>query len=144
MSRIVVGVDGSGVSKDALRWAVGEARLRGTDLVVVHAWGIPLAGEFEMVPVPPELPGELEQAAKDNLASMVEEALGHGGQASVNVSKKVLEGDPAEVLIKESEGADLLVVGSRGLGGFRDLLLGSVSQQCSHHAKCPVVILRGD
>jgi nucleotide-binding universal stress UspA family protein len=91
--------------------------------------------------VPPnhELLSELEPQARREL----ERALADAGEpaAGVEVEPVVREGAPARVLLEEADKADLLVVGSRGLGGFRGLLLGSVSQQCSHHAPCPVVIV---
>jgi nucleotide-binding universal stress UspA family protein len=73
----------------------------------------------------------------------LERALADAGDrtAGVDVEPVVREGAPARVLLEEADDADLLVVGSRGLGGFRGLLLGSVSQQCSHHAPCPVVVV---
>jgi len=65
------------------------------------------------------------------------------GDRDVEISRSVVEGSAASALVAAAESADLLVIGSRGLGGFRGLLLGSVSQQCAHHASCPVVIVRG-
>lgn len=137
---IVVGVDGSTSAQAALRFALAEARRRGATLRAVAAWHLPVAaygGAF--VPPDPELASELEPGVRRTL----ERALADAGDEAegVEVEPVVREGAPARVLLEEAGEADLLVVGSRGLGGFRGLLLGSVSQQCSHHAPCPVVIV---
>lgn len=137
---IVVGVDGSPSSRQALRWAAREAALRGAELRVVTAWAIPWS-VYSGIAVPDDLGADLEGAAAEQAAEMIAE-LGPDAEG-VQVTTIVREGDAAHVLLHASRGADLLVVGSRGLGGFRDLLLGSVGQQCAHHATCPVVILRG-
>ena len=141
MVRIVVGVDGSDSSKEALRWALGEARLRGASLRVVFSWKIPLYLIDGLAPVEatPD-PTALSKAAQQRLDSIVYEVT--GGSTDVPVEQRVIEGTAAETLVEESEGADLLVVGSRGHGGFAGLLLGSVSLQCATHASCPVVIIR--
>jgi nucleotide-binding universal stress UspA family protein len=139
VSTIVVGVDGSDSSQAALRFALSEARLRGAGVRAVAVWHLPVAaygGAF--VPPDPGLASELEPAARTTLERALADA---GDHADVEVEPVVREGAPARVLLEEASEADLLVVGSRGLGGFRGLLLGSVSQQCSHHAPCPVVIV---
>jgi nucleotide-binding universal stress UspA family protein len=136
---IVVGVDGSPGARDALAFALQEARLRRADVRVVAAWDIPgavYAGAYGLGD--PEFSGHLEQAARDNAARALEDADSDG----VEVRTVVREGNPAQILVEEAGAADLLVVGSRGLGGFRSLLLGSVGQQCAHHAPCPLVIVR--
>jgi nucleotide-binding universal stress UspA family protein len=140
VSTIVVGVDGSEGARDALRFALEEAWVRGTSVRVVAAWHIPVAaygGAF--VPPDPALVGQLGPEARRAAERAVEDA----GElaAGVDVETVVREGTPARVLLEEADNADLLVVGSRGLGGFRGLLLGSVSQQCAHHAPCPLVIV---
>lgn len=138
MSTIVVGVDGSPGAREALDYALQEARLRGADVRVVAAWQVPsaaYAGTYGLGG--PELLSELEQAARDNVARALEAA----AVDDVEVRTTVREGSPAHVLLEEAADADLLVVGSRGLGGFRGLLLGSVSQQCAHHAPCPLVVV---
>ena len=140
MSTIVVGVDGSDGARDALRFALEEARLRGVAVRAVAAWHVPVAaygGTF--VSPDPALVDRLAPEAR----RAVERALADAGDvaAGVNVDTVVREGAPAQVLLEEADDAELLVVGSRGLGGFRGLLLGSVSQQCAHHAPCPVVIV---
>ena len=136
---IVVGIDGSPSSHDALLWAVHDARCRGTSVTAMSAWMVPLEAYWG-APIPSSLPSDLERAATKVLSAMVDD-LGPEAQ-DVQVVPRVDEGDPAQVLIETAKDAQTLVVGSRGLGGFRELLLGSVSQQCAHHATCPVVIIR--
>ena len=137
---IVVGVDGSGSSSDAIRWAVGEARLRQTKVEAVYAWQSPLVMGFQYIP--PDLidPEALDRHARE----IVEAAVAEVGDVpdDVEIAACAIEGPPAGVLIEASQDADLLVLGSRGRGGFSGLLLGSVGQQCVHHAVCPVVIVR--
>jgi nucleotide-binding universal stress UspA family protein len=138
MSTIVVGIDGSPGARAALDHALQEARLRGAELRVVGAWQVPAvayAGGYGAGD--PELFTELEQGAWHN----VERALNDADTTGVETRTVVREGGAANVLLEEAQDADLLVVGSRGLGGFRGLLLGSVGQQCAHHASCPLVIV---
>jgi len=137
---VVVGVDGSGSSSDAIRWAVDEARLRGTTVRAVYAWQSPLVTGFQYIP--PDLldPEALDRHAREIVEAAVAEA--GNGSADVEVESRAVEGLPAKVLIDASRGAELLVLGSRGYGGFHGLLLGSVGQQCVQHAVCPVVIVR--
>ena len=143
MSIVVVGVDASEGAKAALTFAHEEARLRKATLRVVHAWlfGYADCTGFEGA-VPPVFGGihETQAAVEATLATTLRQTLGDAD--GVKIEKRAVEGTPAAVLIDESRGADLLVVGSRGHGGFAQLLLGSVSQQCAHHAECPVVIVR--
>lgn len=140
---VVVGVDSSDGAKEALRFALDEAKLRQATLRVVHTWqygNIGVRGIEGFTPVVAADLGDLRRAAEVALdATMHEVAPDPNGAA---IERRVVEGAPATVLIDESRLADLLVVGSRGLGGFTGLLLGSVSQQCAHHAACPVVIVR--
>jgi nucleotide-binding universal stress UspA family protein len=139
--RIVVGVDGSDESRAALRFALEEARLRGAALRCVHAWSYPVLSDATGLAagVTAELAGRLGQDAEELLGSVVSEVAGES--PGVEIEQAVAEGPPASVLIDAAEGADLLVVGSRGRGGFAGLILGSVSQQCATHARCPVVIV---
>lgn len=133
--RIVVGYDSSPGAHAALRWAAEEARLRGASLDVVHAWTYYVVGATGLMPVDPT---DLEAAA----GTVLDEALAELGTVrGVEVNRRLTEGPAAQALLHAAEGADLLVVGSRGRGGFAGLLLGSVSQQVSHHARCPVVIV---
>jgi nucleotide-binding universal stress UspA family protein len=138
---IVVGVDGSDCSHSALRFALEEARIRKAKLHIVVAWHVPLpAYGAGWAPPPPNLAEDSEAAASDVLTAALE--LVKESAASVKIEPVVREGQPAQILIEEAAKAELLVIGSRGRGGFRDLLLGSVSQQCAHHAHCPVTIVR--
>jgi nucleotide-binding universal stress UspA family protein len=138
---IVVGVDGSHGSRLALRWAIGEAALRGTDIEAVATWQSPTYAYTGVAVMPPIV--ELGDAASEALdqAIAAEVAGATGADADVVVRPVVVEGPAAAVLIERSREADLLVVGSRGYGGFRGLLLGSVSHQCASHAECPVVVV---
>lgn len=138
--RIVVGVDGSDFAVGALAWALDEARLRHATLTVVHAWQyLPLVAE-PLAAIPPIPFTELEDNAKQIVADTIEKAAG-GQEPGVPLDIRVVEGPPAPALLDAAEGATMMVVGSRGRGGFAGLLLGSVSQQVTHHAPCPVVIL---
>jgi nucleotide-binding universal stress UspA family protein len=138
MGVIVVGIDGSEESKRALRWALEEARVRKSRVLAVHAWTYQFAAGAGYLPTAdPEFLPSVEGEA----AQVLDEALAEVGTEGVEVERLVVEGPPAATLVDAAGGADLLVVGSRGRGGFSGLLLGSVSQQCAHHAPCPVVIV---
>lgn len=141
MGTIVLGVDGSAESKEALRWALEEARLRGSRLCVVHAWTLPAAvyGPGFGTNLVSELLEELQRGSEALIDRALEEAADPGG---AGVARAAVEGPPAQTLVDAAADAELLVVGSRGHGGFAGLLLGSVSQQCAQHAPCPVVIVR--
>lgn len=137
---IVVGVDGSKSSRDAIRWAVEEARLRKTTVQALYAWqGPPVVG---MGYVPPDLldPAEMQKHAEEIVAAAVAEAA--GAEPDPAVESRAIRGVAPSVLVEASRDAELVVLGSRGHGGFAGLLLGSVGQQCVHHAVCPVVIVR--
>jgi nucleotide-binding universal stress UspA family protein len=143
MGVIVVGVDHSAGAEEALRFAFEEAQLRQVTLRAVHAWQFGYIGAPSLEGAVAVLGAELDEhrsAAGAVLDAMVREAIPDAGE--VEIERRVMEGAAAAVLVEESRGADLLVVGSRGHGGFAQLLLGSVSQQCAHHAECPVVIVR--
>jgi nucleotide-binding universal stress UspA family protein len=135
-----VGVDGSDSSKAALRWAVGQAELTGSQVEAVIAWQYPtMIGGFGSGPVSAMALNFDEIAAKalsDSIAEVVDPA------TPVQITTAVVDGHPAQVLLRAADGADLLVVGSRGHGGFASALLGSVSQYCAHHAPCPLIIVR--
>ena len=134
--RIVVGVDGSAPSRAALEWAVAEARLRKGQVGVVTAWQFPPATVgMEGLIHDPEIFPEAAQRLQKHIIRRVD-------SDGVPVSTEVIQGAAAAVLLRASEGADLLVVGSRGLGGFTGLLLGSVSTQMVHHSACPVLVVR--
>lgn len=138
---IVTGVDGSEESKAALHWALDEAKLRGTDVRVIHAWVMPApSGLMSYYVVALQDPALYQEGAEKFLSDFLAEETRE--TEGVEIDGMAVEGTPAEVLIDASTDAELLVVGSRGLGGFKSLLLGSVSQQCAAHASCPVVIVR--
>lgn len=137
-SRIVVGVDGSSPSMAALHWALGQAELTGAVVEAITAWEYPAFYSWEGGAVPP---GEFEGAAGVTVEKAVETAMEQRG-SSVQVRTRVLQGHSAHVLLEASQDAELLVMGSRGHGGFVGALLGSVSQKCAHHSRCPVVIVR--
>ena len=164
MGRIVVGVDASPNAKQALAWAAAEARLRQAVLQVVHAYhskdlaapiyfgsqhtwdaAVGAAGESQ-----PELTASVrsrevfEAAVRSQADELIEALLGELGETvgDVEVQQTVVEDrHPAEALVQLSGDADLLVVGSRGRGGFSELLLGSVSHAAVLHAVCPVVVV---
>jgi nucleotide-binding universal stress UspA family protein len=144
MGLIVVGVDNSAGAKAALRFALEEAQLRQASLRVVHAWQYGYIGATGLEGRLPAAGGGLEDFRQGAAASL-EETLSEvvADTDGVAIERRVDQGAAAAVLVEESRGADLLVVGSRGHGGFAQLLLGSVSQQCAQHAFCPVVIVRG-
>lgn len=137
--RIVVGVDGSDHSRAALRWAAEEARMRGMTLDVVLAWRPPYSTFVPSFDVPSV--DELEGAARATLLDLMKgEGLSEHGDPMANAIP--IEGPPAPSLVEAAIGADLLVVGARGLGAFRGMMLGSVSQHCVTHAPCSVVVIR--
>lgn len=141
MNTIVVGVDGSKYSVAALRWALDEARVRGARIRAVHSWGTPFVSTYhEAAHLIDTDFAALRTAAAAVLESAVAAAL--AGREDVEIEQVVVEGPPAAALIEAARDAALLVVGSRGIGGFTGLLLGSVSHQCALHAPCPVVIVR--
>lgn len=144
MGVIVVGVDHSAGAKAALQFALAEARLRQATLRVVHAWQFGYIGATGLEGALPAVGGELEDFRRGAEAALDETLTDVGADTDgVAIERRVDQGTAAAVLVEESRGADLLVVGSRGHGGFAQLLLGSVSQQCAQHAYCPVVIVRG-
>jgi nucleotide-binding universal stress UspA family protein len=143
---VVVGVDGSAGSREALQWGIVEARLREVPLRAIHAWTY-------AQPLIPSLIGyaysaEYVDSTNDERQHAAERLLEHvtatlAKTHEIEIERVTAEGPAARVLIDSVGEDDLLVVGSRGHGGFSSLLLGSVSQQCAHHAPCPVVIVRG-
>ena len=137
---ILVGVDGSESSVHALRWALGEARLRNDAVDVIHSWHVPYYGDVTgMTPYPGS---EMQESAEAVLAeAMAAVADDVGG---VKLTSRCVAGSAATTLIEASKHADLLVVGRRGHGGFVSLVMGSVAQQVAAHAHCPVVIVAGE
>jgi nucleotide-binding universal stress UspA family protein len=137
--KVVVGVDGSEGSRKALRWAAAEATARGDDLELVHVWEPPQAYAPHGLGAYPLDPEPIRDAARSLLEDLVSEA--RALAPKIDIRGELVEGAPAQALLEHARTADLLVVGSRGLGGFKSLLLGSVSQQVVHHAPCPIVIV---
>lgn len=136
---IVVGVDGSQPSAEALRWAVRQAELTGGTVDAVTAWQYPLAaGGFGWAPTAGLDDTDYADLATTSLHTCVEKV---GVPAGLKVRELVVEGNPAQALLDQAKEADLLVVGSRGHGGFAEALIGSVSARCVHHARCPVVVV---
>ena len=134
--RIVVGVDGSVQSERALDWAITQAQRGGATLEIVTAWTFPMALGYAFTATV----NEVRQAAQN----VVDGAIARVTEVAPDV---VVRGHPAEespgpALVDASGGADLLVVGSRGNGGFKELMVGSVSSYCARHATCSVVIVR--
>lgn len=137
-TRIVVGVDGSEQSKRALRWAGRLAIDFDADLHVIGAWQVPVGYGWTLIPDGWDPAGDTEKA----LLGTVDEVF--HAQRPQRVSVTAREGNAAHILIEESQRAVLVVVGSRGHGGFAGLLLGSVSAAVAEHAACPVVVVHGD
>ena len=139
--KIVVGVDGSPGGVAALHWAIEEAKLRKAELHIVHAYETPfyLVGLAEPAPVAVD-PDAVSESARAVINEVVDPIVGAGIEG-VEVHKAIAEGPPATVLREVAADADLLVVGTRGRGGFTELLLGSVSSQVTHHAPCPVTVV---
>jgi nucleotide-binding universal stress UspA family protein len=141
---IVVGVDSSHGSKAALRWALAQARLTGTAVEAVAGWQQPATYEYSYGSIPFPSPGDtIAATAEKILTETVAQVVGTGDEP-VDVRVKVAHGPAAQILIEAAAGAELLVVGSRGHGAFAGMLLGSVSQHCTHHAPCPVIVVPDD
>jgi nucleotide-binding universal stress UspA family protein len=152
MGSIVVGVDGSEGSKLALRWAADEARLRACSLDVVYvyehtpSWQLYAYGEGPLggIGEPPLAGATDDDEAAEERARELLDAVIRDIAPGVDLDLRpvtIEDRRPARVLVERSKDADMLVIGSRGRGGFAGLLLGSVSQQCTQHATCPVVVI---
>jgi nucleotide-binding universal stress UspA family protein len=141
--RIVVGVDGSASSRAALRWAVRQAKLTGGTVEAVTAWQLPtVITSTGWTPVYAVEEGDFAEDARKRIDSVIADVVEPADSKLVHT--QVIKGHPAPVLLDAAAGADLLVIGSRGHGGFADALLGSVGLHCVHHAHCPVLIMRGE
>jgi len=136
--RIVVGVDGSPPSRQALRWGARIAARFGAGLDAVAAWNFPIGYGWGSVPSDWDPAQDMQKV----LDQTVQEAF--GDQPPAGMRRLVTEGGAAEVLLDASQGAIMLIVGSRGHGGFAGLLLGSVSSNVAEHASCPVLVIHGD
>jgi nucleotide-binding universal stress UspA family protein len=135
--RIVVGIDGSECSVAALQWAAQQAHLTGSTLAVVMSWEWPNSYGYGYI-----LPDNYnpESDAHKMLEDAIEKV--RGAFDGVQFDPVVVEGHPAPALVEAARGADLLVVGSRGHGEFSGMLLGSVSEYCTHHVSCPITVVR--
>lgn len=141
MSGIVVGIDGSHNSRHALEWAMTEAAVRGAPLTVLTVNSVPASywtGNPVLLPGDDDKVTEIRKAAESAVAAIAEK-LGDNRPDSVTVT--AINGFPVQALVDAAKGCELLVVGTRGGGGFASLRLGSVSSQVVHHASCPVVVV---
>jgi nucleotide-binding universal stress UspA family protein len=141
MSDVIVGIDGSHNSSHALDWAMAEAALRNADLTVITVYSVtasPWTGQPDKYPGDEDNVEKIRKAAQDAVDKV---AATLGDQQPKSVRVVAISGFPAKALIDTSAGADLMVVGSRGGGGFGELFLGSICSQVVHHAKCPVVVV---
>jgi len=133
--RIVVGVDGSPASVDALRWAARQAELTGAAVEAVISWDYPSTTGMEFGSLDIDWAGNARAALVDTLHVAL-------GDNATSITGTVTRGHPAEVLVAAAQGADLLVVGSRGHAALPGRLLGSVSEHVAARAPCPVVVVR--
>lgn len=140
--RIVVGYDGSEPARDAVAWAVAEARLRHLPVTIVHTVLPPVSASAfgPGLPAPLELLDEILGQARRELAELAGSLAGAG---DLDIATEVEVGSAAGVLIEASQQAAMVVIGSRGRGGFAGLLLGSTGDQVASHARCPAVVVRG-
>jgi nucleotide-binding universal stress UspA family protein len=140
MDRIVVGVDGSAGSATAVAWALKLATETGAKLEAVLVWEMFHGWVEGYWPSVEDWSSDAEKDAQARLDAAIAVAV-EGHPDHIEIRTTIVEGQPAEALLAHAKGADLLVVGSRGRGGFAGLVLGSVSQQCVHHALVPVVVV---
>jgi nucleotide-binding universal stress UspA family protein len=143
MPGILVGVDGSEHSRRALEWAMRQAATQGVPLTVMTVHPPPVRAAAEVLWALPDLPDRSfdPEVARMGVKQFVEKVANDIGQAVPEVTVTVVTGDPAEELVRASQDADMLVVGSRGSGGFARLLLGSVSSKVMHHSACPTTVV---
>lgn len=138
--RIVVGVDGSPESRNALRWAVHMAGDLDCDIDALMVWQPPMAFEFNMTPVIRDW--DPQRDCEKGLAQIADDVFGADRPARLTLT--VVEGSPARRLVDRAADATMLVLGSRGHGAFASIALGSVSQRCVEHARCPVLVVKAD
>lgn len=134
--RIVVGFDGSDAGTKALEWTVAEARRQPASVDVVTAWTFPMVEGYAVTHPVAEIEERARETVKEAMSYVTREA------PEVVVRGETTDGLAGPALVDAAKGADLLVVGARGVGGIERLLLGSVSAYCAQHATCPVVIVR--
>ncbi len=145
MSGIIVGVDGSDHSQLALAWAMREAAQHHIPLTVMTVHPAPVRPATQIFWPVPDLPDRSydPEFARKALGGLVDQVAREVAETVPEITVSVVLGDPAEELVNASRDADMVVVGSRGSGGFARLLMGSVSSQVTHHAVCPVVVIPG-
>jgi nucleotide-binding universal stress UspA family protein len=136
--KIVVGMDGSAGSQQAVRWAVHQAELTGSEVHAVIAWRVPHTSGWESAIDAVDW----AENARKTLDTALEQAL--AAEDAQRVHRQVIEGHPAKTLIKQGADAELVVVGREGHGGFAGMVLGSVGMHVLAHATCPVVVVHGD
>jgi nucleotide-binding universal stress UspA family protein len=142
MSGITVGIDGSSHSARALEWALNEAAIMHARLTVLTVHSVAVSG-WSGNPIVLPVDADDQEKARQAAEEMTLKAIAQLGEAQpASVTVRVVTGFPVEELIKASDDADLLVVGSRGAGGFARLIMGSVSDQVVRHAHCPVAVVR--
>jgi nucleotide-binding universal stress UspA family protein len=139
MNEFVVGVDGSDDSRMALRWAAAVGSAAGIPIRAVQSWTHPRSAVLPIAPVPLSA-DDMDDQTQQAIDAVVTDTLG----SSAGVTTRVLRGSPAGALLQTVTPESVLVLGSRGLGGFSGLLLGSVSQECVEYAACAVVVVRTD
>jgi nucleotide-binding universal stress UspA family protein len=140
MSGIIVGVDGSGHSQRALEWAMKEAAIRHTPLTVLTVHEA-VKGYYGGIAMYPDDPARTEQAREAAQAETDKVLAGLDGPRPESITVKAVHGFPVEELLSASQDADMIVLGSRGAGGFTRLMMGSVAGQVVQHAQCPVLIV---
>ena len=145
MPGILVGVDGSEHSRRALEWAMHEAASHRVPLIVMSVHPGQIRPAAEVLWALPELPDKSfdPEPLRTALQEMTDAVAKENGETPPEITMKVAQGDPAEELVRASKDAELIVVGSHGRGAFAQLLMGSVSSKLTHHAACPVVVIRG-
>jgi nucleotide-binding universal stress UspA family protein len=132
---LVVGIDGSEHSATALAWAVRYASLIGASIEVITAWSYPVTLGISGIPSNWHPADDARQSQADTIAKVL------GTEVPATLTRTVREGYPAQVLLDATKDAQMLIVGSRGHGGFAGMLLGSVSANCAEHARCPVLVM---
>jgi nucleotide-binding universal stress UspA family protein len=142
VSKIAVGVDGSEYSDDALEWAYEQARVTASELVVVHCWEYPYLGVIDFVGMDDRIRETSHDGAEALLDATISRLRAAHPDDDVRLTPLLLEGNPAWTILEAAEDADLVVVGSRGRGGLKTLVLGSVSHVVVTHAEIPVVVVR--
>lgn len=130
---VVVGVDGSAESIEALKWAANYGKAVGAKVCAIKSWHYPWA----MQTAPEQIDASVEEQIKSELDQAISQA-----EVDIDVERSVREGHASLVLVNASKEADLLVVGSKGHGAFHGMLLGSVTQHCAQSSFCPVVVVR--